>query len=519
MYCKRCFVCALVLLAFCVSGSCQPVVENEYYSVQAVAGPAFTVLHKASGLKRTIIPRLRLVYSAGQVHMTGASLDGQPGVLAWKIREGQEEGAGGSNGKVRQTTDIGELGSVELTARSYRSTHERLTFFFKDNPAASVYLVVKFLPDQQAPVFEMGFEAHRSGNFSIGFAGMPRVDTSSLDFVYQPLTWTWKRFPSHMALTEEAYANTAAVFTNHDGYSEGLAVSPSDIPYRYALAAQWNNAGKPDNKFWSVFPVDGPKANSLFGLTVRDRTGKAQPSVYAPLPGTERAELHKGDKFHISLVYLFYPGDWQKGAAWLLKSVFHYRSERENINVSLNGTLDNMLDLAMNDVYSGWNAELKASDYQFDVPGTVKNVSALHALSLALLTGNQDILRRRAIPMIEYVMSREKFLYSTSDTPGQAQAPSHLLKGPCADIGELVGLDELTRGNTPAFAAEADRLFGKSRQLNMNTETGEAAGRIIWPGIGCIIMPPIFKRLLKAAISICSRYIIIIRTVFLIHPD
>ncbi len=73
---------------------------------------------------------------------------------------------------------------------------------------------------------------------------MPQIDSSAIDFVYQPLTWSWKRFPSRFALTEEAYANTAAVFTNHDGYSEGLAVSLSDIPYRYALAAQWNNAGK-----------------------------------------------------------------------------------------------------------------------------------------------------------------------------------------------------------------------------------------------------------------------------------
>jgi hypothetical protein len=74
--------------------------------------------------------------------------------------------------------------------------------------------------------------------------------------------------------------------------------------------------------------------------------------------------------------------------------------------------------------------------------------------------------------MIEYVMSREKFLYSTSDTPGQSQQPSHLLKGPCVDIGELVALHELTRGYTPAFAREADRLFGKPRLLNMNTQTG-----------------------------------------------
>ena len=465
---KRIFVFTVLpalclLLLSSMNSWSQAVIENKYYSVQRAAGfqtaPAFTVIHKASNLKRTILPKLQLVYTAEQPEMAGASMDGQPGVVAWKTGNGQ-------------TQDISTLGSVDLMAQSCQVKNNQLLFFFKDDPAAKVSLIVKFVPGQQAPVFELGFEAHKRGNYSLGFAGMPEVDSSAIDFVYQPLTWSWKRFPSRFALTEEAYANTAAVFTNHDGYSEGLAVSLSDIPYRYAIAAQWNNAGKIDNKFWSVFPAEGPKANSLFGMAIRNPAGKAQPTIYAPLPGTAGASLNKGEKFHISLVYLLCPGDWQKGSSWLLSSIFHYRAERENAKVSLNTTLDNMLDFAMNDDYSGWNETLKASNYQFDVPGAVKNVSALHPLSLALLTGNEEILRRRAIPMIEYVMSREKFLYSTSDTPGQTQSPSHLLKGPCVDIGELVALDELTGGNTPAFSSEADRLFGQSRQLNMNTQTG-----------------------------------------------
>ncbi len=106
-------------------------------------------------------------------------------------------------------------------------------------------------------------------------------------------------------------------------------------------------------------------------MAIRNAVGKAQPSIYAPLPGTEQARLNKGEKFRISLVYFLHSGDWQKGT-FLLSSIFHYRTERENARVSLNQTLDNMVDFAMNDTYSGWNETLKASNYQFDVPGTVK---------------------------------------------------------------------------------------------------------------------------------------------------
>jgi lysophospholipase L1-like esterase len=452
-----------LLLIVCQNGHAQTRIENNYYSVQPVAGfqqaPAFMVTHKASKLKRTVVPRVQLVFTGDQPELTSSALDGQQGIVAWKTNNGV-------------TQDISKLGSKELIAQTFQIKNNQLQFSFPDQPEARVSLIVKFVTGQQAPVFELGLQAKQTGNYSLGFTGMPPVDSADLDFVYQPLAWTWKRFPSRFALTEEAYANTAAVFTNHHGYTEGLAVSLASIPYRYAHSAQWNNAGKKDNTFWSVFPADGPKANSLFGMAIRNPAGKAQPVIYALLPGTASAKLNKGEKHQIGLVYILYPGDWQKGTEYLLSSIFHYRTERENARVSLNTTLDNMLAFAMNDTYSGWNETLKASNYQFDVPGTVKNVSALHPLSLAVITGNDTILRRRALPVIEYVMSREKFLYTTSDTPHQAQQPSHFLKGPCVDIGELGALHAFTQGLTPAFSLEANRLFGKSRQLNMNTETG-----------------------------------------------
>lgn len=459
----KCICFAAALLSGSAATIAQSSISNNYFTVQPAAAfqtnPSFIITHKTGKLKRTIIPKLQLIFVAEQPELVGVSMDGQPGTVAWKTTAGQ-------------TSDIKELGSTPLLATSFQIKNNQLEFLFKENVNAKVSLIIKFERDQQSPVFEVGIEAYKKGNYSVGFDGMPTMDSSALDFVYQPLTWSWKRFPSRFALTEEAYANTAAVFTNHDDYSEGLAVSLKSIPYRFALAAQWNNAGKADNKFWSVFPSDGPKGNSLFGLAIRNTEGKAQAIVYAPLPGTATSQLSKGEKFKIDLVYFLHPGNWEKGTSHLLSSVFHYRSERENAKQSLNKTLDNMLDFAMHDVYSGWNETLKGSNYQFDVPGTVKNVSALHPLSIAMITGNEEILKRRAIPMIEYVMSREKFLYSTTDSTGQAQVPSHFLNGPCVDIGELVALNELTNGYTPAFSLEADRIFGKSRQLNMNTQTG-----------------------------------------------
>src|SRR5690606_20064705 len=101
--------------------------------------------------------------------------------------------------------------------------------------------------------------------------------------------------------------------------------------------------------------------------------------------------------------------------------------------------------------------------------GTVKNVSALHPLSVALVTDNVDIYRRRALPMIEYLMSREKYLYAVDENITQ-QNPSHFLRGPCMEINELASLHQMTGQRNVAFLSEMERVFGKVRQLNLVTE-------------------------------------------------
>jgi hypothetical protein len=69
---------------------------------------------------------------------------------------------------------------------------------------------------------------------------------------------------------------------------------------------------------------------------------------------------------------------------------------RRNATCSLNETIENMVQFAMNDYYSGWNDELKAFDYTTDVKHTVKLVSSLHPLSMAVITDNEEIYQRRA---------------------------------------------------------------------------------------------------------------------------
>ncbi len=296
------------------------------------------------------------------------------------------------------------------------------------------------------PVIEWRWKTSKPGYYGIAFTGLDEQDPEALEFLYQPLVWSWRRFPAGSYVTSEQFATTAATFRTKAGVTEGLAIV--DVPYRFAKLA-----------------------NSQFGLFLRSEAGKARPAILAPLPGGEGSMKQAGETLSFRAAYVLNGGGWEAGVKFVLRDVIKYRSERENATVSLNTTLENMLAFGMDDTLSGWVADKRGFDYRFDVPGTVKVVSSLHALGLALLTGDGEIYRRRAVPLMEYVMSREKYLWSESESIKE-QSPSHFLRGPCVEVGELASLNEMLGGRSPVFREEAKRIYGRTRKLNLNTETG-----------------------------------------------
>ncbi len=439
-------------------------IENKLYKISVPndfnANPRFTVTHKASGKLRDITPQVYAVFSSENPDLKPSASEGFPGVVGWKDANG------------RTDNNIFNLKGQNSIASKATVKDNRLFFSFKSLEFGEPSLVVELPKGNEAPSFIMGIKTAKTGWYSLGFTGLSQTDPEKLDFVYQPLTWSWKRFPTKSCITEEAYATTAATFVNVAGFTEGIAPAPEMIPFRYALSTHWNKAGDEKDKMWKAFPAEGPKGNSLFGLMLRNNEGKAQPTLFAPLLGGEKSLMKAGVSYSFTCKYIFVPGDWMTGSNFILRSIFKYKNERQNAYCSLNQTFDNMLQFAMNDKYANWITELKANDYRFDVPGGVKNVSALHPLSISLVTGNENIYKQRAVPMMEYLLSRERFLFSNDSTPGQAQGPSHRLKGPCVDIGELTGLQLMSNGLSPVFSSELNRLFGKTRKLNLDVESG-----------------------------------------------
>ena len=293
------------------------------------------------------------------------------------------------------------------------------------------------------PRISWRFTARRPGWYSVGYTGSPAVDPADAEGFLQPLIWQEKRFPRAPLLSAESMGGLPLTLVTEHGHTLGLSVDPAESPYRLPTIA-----------------------NARFGVMLRNPQGQAQPAAFAPLLGQAESRLAPGQSVSFSVRPLVTQGGWYRAFTEAARGLFGFSDVRQNVDQPLNATIDTMVEFAMDDAHSGWDADLKGFDYNTDVKGTVKVVSALHPLATALIQDDPEIYRLRALPMTEFLMSRTKYLYNA--LPGEAgQNAARDMKGPAAEVSELAELFQMSRGESPVFKSYALSLAGKPRALNL----------------------------------------------------
>lgn len=293
------------------------------------------------------------------------------------------------------------------------------------------------------PLVRWSFRAAQDGYQAVAFAPFAPMPFARLQSLWQPLIWQERRSPDSSYVSAEFMCSVPMTVAQPTGQSLGVAAHPSEVPFRMPTLA-----------------------NSRFGVLLRNPQGQAQPMVVAPLFGKGDTYLKAGAERAFAASVISTDGPADHSYRQVAGQLYGFKDYRQNGTCSLNETLNNMVRFAMDDHYSHWSADLRGSDYVTDVKGTVKNVSALHPLSVAVVTDNEEIFRRRAVPMTEYLLSREKYLFTLFDGE-KNQSPSHFLRGPAAEVSELAALYTYSSGNSPVFRQYALDLSGKTRQLNL----------------------------------------------------
>ncbi|MCX6876372.1 MAG: hypothetical protein NTW21_21565 [Verrucomicrobia bacterium] len=321
---------------------------------------------------------------------------------------------------------------------------EGITYQFAADPTFAFSARIALDGETGVPTITTTLESTGTAWFSVAYLGAPASSFAETEQVWQPLVWQGRRFPSTGYLTASYHCPVPSTLVTKAGSTVGVVAHPGEFPFMPLPLFE----------------------NSRFGVALRNATGQAQPILAAPILGGTGSRLTAGQSFTFRMCPFVATGDTTIAFERIARDIYDFRDVRHNQIGSLNAAFENMVAYGMS-AYSHFLEEEKGCSYATDAPGTVKNVSSLSPLAMALTTDNREIWQRRAYPYIEYMLSRKKFLFTTDESQN-IQSPSYTLEGPVAPISELVALYRISNGAAAEMLELAKTEYAGSRVRNLS---------------------------------------------------
>ncbi len=404
------------------------------YQVKLAEGGAIDVSIQGSDPVR-FEPEFKILFTDQQITQRRIRLDlPSHEVTAWQIR--------GQRTPVLNPFEVADVHKIRATGAEERDGV--IHWNFPEHELFALEAEVRPSQTGKEPRIQFRFTARKDGFFSAGYAGAPERAPDEVDAVFQPLIWHDQRFPEESYLTLEYNCSIPGVLATADGLTYGVMADPDPLPFRMPTFR-----------------------NNLFGVMVRNESAQAQPMVFAPVLGGQGSRMSNGQTKSFDLLLLVQPGGWLETFEYAAREIMGFHDYRENTLTSMNQTLDNMIEYGLGE-YSRFIKQERGFSYATDMPGAVKNVTALHPHSVALAVDEEEIFTDRVQPLLEYLMSREKFLFSNSGQVGSQTATSNML-GPAFPVSELAEFHALTQANNPVFLHHVRELYDQDRVLNMTT--------------------------------------------------
>ena len=283
------------------------------------------------------------------------------------------------------------------------------------------------LPDGvQPPVLTMHLVPLKSAAFSVGYYGAESHGIADVEELWQPMVWTDRIMPTNCYMTPSFLCTIPGVMSRVEGSTYGVMTDTWQMQF-------------------SSLPTF---SNSTFGVALRNKDGEVQPMIFAPIMGSGKSKMQANSEFKFAYRLVVSSQSIPEVCKAVAKDVYLFdRFPRNNRLCSLNETFENMVDYGMSE-YSRFSEEYKASSYETDVKGAVRNTSALHPFNVAFITDNADIFGHRAMPVIEFMLSRNSDLFSLNPTSGVGgQSGDNKLGVPSIRSSEAAVLYQFGQGN------------------------------------------------------------------------
>jgi hypothetical protein len=248
---------------------------------------------------------------------------------------------------------------------------------------------------------KLRYKADRNAYYSLALAAFQSLPPERVTNVQMPPMFQYKR------LSPQAKMLTSAMMP------QPFSLVETNLP-----TGKFSYFAAPDAD--SLAPDDwGTAMKAPYGFTLKNETNNVQPVVFSPVLGLANSKFNAGQTIEKSFVIGAVAADWGTAMEEISDRIYQVKDYRTQ-QTSLTKAAFNMIDLIKNTESSGWAAPMKAF---YDIEGdpktapTVVHSSPLTMLSTAVLTNDEEFYTTRALPTIEYTLSRSGFRWATDLVP------------------------------------------------------------------------------------------------------
>jgi hypothetical protein len=347
----------------------------------------------------------------------------------WKAAKGSQEKD--KDGNTQVIWNAGKNHEA-IIKKATQEGKDRVVLEFYPLETGTLKVVWELLSGSKTAKVKMHFTPIRTAQYSLGYFLFNSKSIEEVDELLMPMLVARKRFPKNNYTQLQAAAPTplSLMQITQDGQtlSWGICGEPTQVPYEFPI------------------PI-----KSHYGLHIKNTNSEVQPSIYGPLLGTKAAHTEAGKTLTFSFRVFVENGDWYSTYRDIADNVFGWYDYRKNGEVSMSQSIYNMIDLYMDDKFGGWWDRAKAN-YQIESRNGSTQSSPLAIASLYRLTGDTSIYRRRTLPTLEYVLSRDNPHFSPEPENTGGYNRGHM-NGPVDIFGATVyaGLWEMMNHRTPVF--------------------------------------------------------------------
>ena len=243
------------------------------------------------------------------------------------------------------------------------------------------------------------------GYFSVIFTGMPAEAKSSLAAVPQEVMGSGKYY-NHVVGEHDMKLPSARYAALDGSWSGAIVADPSEMPMF---------TGTAPNQTVRLINMESAR----FGFMMeRSTTDLVKPIAIAPLLGGSESSMVLNERRDFTWRIILREESWLATYRYIATALYGFTDRRDNTGPgSMNRALERVVDFLADrngGNFAMWDPQQKYYDYFCDYPGTFKSFSPLYGLSTAVVMDDRDFYERRALPQVEYAVSRAGEVGKTS---------------------------------------------------------------------------------------------------------